>query len=326
MFSKVSLFSGLNNLEDISLDPRFATICGYTDADIDTVFAPALDGLDRKEIRIWYDGYSWRGETRLYNPFDVLLLFRNREFRPYWYETGSPRFLFEILKEKSVSPMELEGRMAEMSTVSNFDVDDIGVEALLFQTGYLTIKGERREGHRTFYRLDYPNLEVKLSLNDGLLAHLDARDRVPFEEGVSLRALLEAHDFRGFAERLGTWLSGIPYQWHDRSDMARYEAWYASLLYMCFRAIGVDVRSEEATSRGRADMVVPLGDEVFILEFKMAESAKEAESALEAAFAQMRDRGYADRYRGRAVHLVAVACGREVRNLLEVKAEQVAGG
>jgi len=172
---------------------------------------------------------------------------------------------------------------------------------------------------------DFREALAKLSLNDGLLAHLDMRDRVPFEEGANLRALLKAHDFRGFAERLGTWLSGIPYQWHNQNDMARYEAWYASLLHMCFRAIGVDVRSEEATSRGRADMVVPLGDEVFILEFKMAESAKEAEAALEAAFAQMRDRGYADRYRGRAVHLVAVACGREVRNLLEVRAEQVVG-
>ncbi len=325
MFSKVSLFPGLNNLRDISLDPRYAALCGYTDADLDTVFAPELDGLDRDGIREWYDGYSWRGEARLYNPFDVLLLLDSREFRPYWFETGSPTFLFETMKERSVSLMELEGRMADRSLVSKFDVDDIGVEALLFQTGYLTIADERREGHRTFYRLDYPNLEVKLSLNDQLLAHFDERDRVPLEEGRSLRDLLEARDFGGFARELRTWLSGIPYQWHSRNDLARHEAWYASLLHMCLRAVGVEVRPEEASSHGRADMAVELGGQIFILEFRMAEGPDGAEAALAAAFAQMRERGYADRYRGRDVHLVAVACGREARNLLEVRAEPVEG-
>ena len=139
-------------------------------------------------------------------------------------------------------------------------------------------------------------------------------------QGRDLCALLKTNDFEGFAATLKAWLSGIPYQWHATGDLARHEAWYASLLHMVFRAIGVDVRAEEATSRGRADMVVPLGDEVFVIEFKMAEGADDAEAALAAAFAQMRDRGYADRYRGQPVHLVAVACGREARNLLEVRA------
>jgi len=323
MFSRVSLFPDLNNLKDISLDPRFAMICGYTDDDIDTVFAPELEGLDREEIRTWYNGYSWRGETRLYNPVDVLLLFNDREFHPYWFETGSPRFLFEALKTKSVSLRELEGMMADRSLVAKFDVEEISAEALLFQTGYLTITDEIRRGHRTFYRLDYPNQEVRLSLNDHLLAALNPQDRVPLDEGESLQALLEAGDFVGFAATLKAYLASIPYQWHATGDLARHEAWYASLLHMCFRAIGVDVRAEEASSRGRADMVVQTGGQVFILEFKMAEDAEDAEAALAAAFTQMRARGYADRYRDREepVHLVAIACGREVRNLLEVRAE-----
>ena len=321
MFSKVSLFSDLNNLDDISLDPRYATLCGYTDADIDTVFAPELAGLDREEIRAWYDGYSWRGKARLYNPFDVLLLLRKREFRPYWFQTGSPTFLFDTLRAKSVSPLELEGCLADEALVSRFDIDDISAEALLFQTGYLTITDEIRRGHRTLYRLDYPNQEVRLSLTDHLLAALDPRDRVPLDEGETLRARLGAGDFTGFADTLRAWLAGIPYQWHATGDLARYEAWYASLLHMAFRAVGVDARAEEATSHGRADMVVHLGDRVFVLEFKMADSADDAGAALEAAFTQMRSRGYADTYRDRPVHLVAVACGREARNLLEVRAE-----
>ena len=126
MFSKAGLFSGLNNLEDISLDPGYATICGYTEDDVDRVFTPELDGLDREDIRTWYNGYHWRGGERVYNPYDVLLLLRKRGFRPYWFETGSPTFLFRMLMEKSVSPMDLENRMADMSLVSKFDVDDIG--------------------------------------------------------------------------------------------------------------------------------------------------------------------------------------------------------
>ncbi len=323
MFSKVSLFSGLNNLKDISLDPRFATICGYTDADIDTVFAPELDGLDRDEIRRWYNGYNWRGEERLYNPFDVLLLFEDRKFEPYWFETGSPTFLFETLKTRSLSPLELEGRIIDRSRVAKFEIENISAEALLFQTGYLTITEEIRKGHRTLFRLDSPNQEVRLSLNDELLADLSPHNRVPSEEATTLQSRLEANDFEGFAETLKAYLASIPYQWHATGDLARYEAWYASLLHMCFRAIGVNVRTEEASSHGGADMVVETGGQVFVLEFKMAGRDADVETKMEEAFTQMRDRGYANRYRDRRepLHRIAVVCGREARNLLEVRVE-----
>ncbi len=324
MFSKVSLFSGLNNLEDISLNPRFATLCGYTEADLDTVFAPELDGLDRDMIRTWYNGYNWRGEERLYNPFDVLLFLRSREFYPHWFETGSPTFLFDTLKAKSTSLQEIEGRRIDRSLITKFDVDAISAEALLFQTGYLTITDEEKAGFNTLYRLDYPNQEVKLSLNQGLLAYLGQTVTDVAEQGRSLQTSLATNDFGGVAATLKAWLASIPYQWHATGNLARYEAWYASLLHMVFRSIGVDVHSEEATSHGRADMVVHLGDQVFILEFKMADSADDAETALAAAFTQMRKRGYVDTYRGQTVHLVAIACGREARNLLEVRAEVVA--
>ncbi|MCY4300547.1 MAG: AAA family ATPase, partial [Aestuariivita sp.] len=315
------LFSGLNNLKDISLDPRFATLCGYTDADIDTVFAPELDGLDRDAIRTWYNGYSWRGTERVYNPFDVLLLFDERAFKPHWFRTGSPRFLFETLMEKAVHPRELEGCWRDETLVSKFDVEDISAEALLFQTGYLTIVDEKREGFDTFYKLDYPNREVQISLNRELLAYLRPTHRMPEEEGKTLRDLLEVHDFDGFAETLRAYLASLPYQWSTSGDLARYEAWYAGLLHMAFRAIGVDVRSEDASSRGRADLVVLTGGQVFLFEFKMVETADGTEAALDAALAQIRNRGYAEKYRDRKepVHLVAIACGRDTRNLLDIR-------
>ena len=325
MFSKVSLFSGLNNLKDISLDPRFATICGYTDADIDTVFAPELEGLDRNEIRTWYNGYSWRGEERLYNPFDVLLLFDEREFKPHWFETGSPDFLFETLKTTSVSLKELENRTVDRSLISKFEIDAIDVEALLFQTGYLTIIDENSDGFDTFYKLDYPNQEVRISLNRGLLQYLGKTVVEAGREGRDICTLLEANDFEGFAETLRAYLASIPYQWSTSGDLTCYEAWYTGLLHMAFRAIGVEVRSEDASSRGRADMVVLTGGQVFLFEFKMVETADATETALDTALAQIRDRGYAEKYRDREepIHLIAIVCGRDTRNLLDIRVEPV---
>ena len=133
-FSKVSLFSGLNNLKDITLDPRYSAVCGYTEADLDSVFAPELPGLDREQIRDWYNGYRWRGDEKVYNPFDLLLLFDSREFKAHWFETGSPSFLIETLFERRLSSLALEEMIGTDDLLSKFDVGDIATEALLFQT------------------------------------------------------------------------------------------------------------------------------------------------------------------------------------------------
>ena len=221
MFSRVSLFSGLNNLDNISLDPEYATICGYTDADVDTVFAPELPGLDRDQIRKWYNGYHWLGDEKLYNPFDLLLLFRKRQFRPWWFETGSPTFLFRMMMERGVSPMELEHRLTDARQLSKFDIEDIGMEALLFQTGYLTITAEESRGPRTLYTLDYPNFEVLQSLNDGLLGYITGPENGFANQGDELGHLLAANDFDGFADQLRAFFAGIPFQWQTTKGPAR---------------------------------------------------------------------------------------------------------
>ena len=323
MFSKVSLFSGLNNLRDITLDPDYATVCGYTEADLDRTFGPEMAGLDRDEVRAWYNGYLWRGSERAYNPWDVLLLLDTREFRPYWFETGSPAFLYRTLVERGTALMELENRMADVPLMSRFDVGDIGTEALLFQTGYLTVAEERSDGFDTLYRLALPNREVRLSLNRGFLAHLGKPALEAAGDGRKLVSLLAAGDFGGFAALLRSFLAGIPCQWHAGGGLARYEAWYAGLLHMCLQAAGADVRPEDASGRGRADMAVLAGGQAFVLEFKAVDGPDGAEAALDAAMERMRDRDYAGKYRGRGmpVHLLGVACGREARNLLEIRAE-----
>ena len=146
MFSKASLFSGMNNLKDISLVPRYATLCGYTDHDLDTVFADELEGLDRDKIRLWYNGYHWRGDEKLYNPYDILLLFHNREFQAHWFQTGTPTMLYNQIKRERVNPMTLNHTEVSQELVSKFDVDDVNLHALMFQSGYLTIVNEERKG------------------------------------------------------------------------------------------------------------------------------------------------------------------------------------
>ncbi len=313
MFSRVNLFSGLNNLMNISLDPNYATICGYTDADLDTVFAPELPGLDRDEIREWYNGYHWLGDEKLYNPFDLLLLFNSRNFEPHWFETGSPTFLFRMMMEREVSPMELENRSTDARQLSKFDVGDIGIDALLFQTGYLTITAEERRGPRTLYTLDYPNFEVRQSLNDGLLGYITGPENGIVDQGDELGDLLVANDFEGFAGRLRSFFAGIPYQWQGSNSPARYEAWYAGMLYACFRTIGLDLRVEDSSSRGRADMAVLHGGQVFVFEFKMADGEDDRDDAARQAIEQIREKGYAEKYRDRnePVHLIGVAFGRD---------------
>ena len=312
-FSKVSLFSGLNNLTDITLDPEFSGICGYTEADLDAVFAPELPGLDRAAIREWYNGYSWLGEERVYNPFDILLLFRSRKFRPHWFETGSPTFLVDTLLRRRVRSVDIDGMLPSGDLLSAFDVDAIAPEALLFQTGYLTILREEPRGGETFYRLGYPNREVRQGLNRSLLDGMVGDSSRRSAHSARLYDLLEADDVEGMRDLFHAFYASIPHQWYTNNDIADYEGFYASVFYSYFAGLGLDVTVEESTSRGRLDMAVRFEGRVYVFEFKVVEQAGEG-----AAMAQLVDRGYADKYRtpGARVHLVGVEFSRESRNVV----------
>ena len=318
-FSKVSLFSGLNNLTDITLDPAYSAICGYTDADLDAVFAPELPGLDREEIRRWYNGYCWLGEQKVYNPFDILLLFRQRRFRAHWFETGSPKFLIDTLLKRGVPTPDLEGMTGSEALLSAFDVDEMSVEALLFQTGYLTIVDEVDSGGRVRYRLGYPNQEVRQSLNERLLVALlpDAARRRA--DDAPLRELLAANDFAGLEAFLRALFAGIPYQWHVTNNLQDYDGYYASVVYSCFASHGFDLAPEESTSAGRADMVVRLNGSVYVFEFKSVPDAPTGN-----ALAQIKERGYGEKYRhlGQPVHLIGMEFSKAERNIAAFQVAQ----
>ena len=253
-FSKVNLFSQLNNLTDITLDPVYSSICGYTEDDLETVFAPELGGLDRAQVRDWYNGYGWRGAEKVYNPYDILLLLRRREFEAHWFETGTPAFLVDKLFERRVSTVSVGDMVGTAELLSEFDVNRIGTEALLFQTGYLTITGEERLGGKALYRLGYPNREVRQSLNEHLLRHLVHDSERQTANSIRLARLLDAHDCAGLQELFHAFFASIPYQWYTGNHIADYEGFYASVFYSYFAALGYDITVEESSSHGRLDM------------------------------------------------------------------------
>ena len=318
-FSKVSLFSGLNNLLDITLEPAYSAMCGYAEQDLDTVFAPELPGLDRDEIRRWYNGYSWRSEEKVYNPFDILLLFDTREFRAYWFETGTPTFLIDTLLRRRIASPDLDGMTGTDALLSAFDVEEMATEALLFQTGYLTIQDVEERDGRIRYRLGYPNREVRQSLNECLLYALLPEAARRLAENDPLRELLAVNDFARIEALFRAVFASIPHQWHTNNDIAQYEGYYASVFYSCFAAQGFDLAAEESSARGRADMAFRFNGHVYLFEFKTV--GKEPEGA---AMAQLREKGYADKYRhlSEPIHLIAVEFSREERNLAAFAVER----
>ena len=314
-FTRVSLFSDLNNLTDITLHSRYGNICGYTESDLDEVFAPELEGLDRARIRDWYNGYSWRGPERVYNPYGILLLFDTRAFQPHWFGTATPRFLIDVLRRRGVLSPDLAGMTGTNELLSAFDVDEMEPEALLFQTGYLTIVGEEDSEEGSVYRLGYPNREVRQGLNNNLLrAMTPARVGTP---GSRLRGMLRENDFRGLEGFFRAFFDAIPYEWHTKNEIARYEGYYAAVCYSHLVAAGLDVVVEESSSRGRADLAVRFAGQVFLFEIKAVEREPTG-----TALAQLRERDYAAKYRssGEPIHLIGIEFSRATRNVAAFEA------
>ncbi|MCX7742881.1 MAG: ATP-binding protein [Tepidimonas sp.] len=297
-FSKVSIFSGLNNLYDLTLDPAFGTLCGYTEEDLDTVFAPEFEAaaaegqpLDRAQVRRWYNGYAW-GPVSVYNPFDVLLLLRMREFRAHWFETGTPTFLVQWLKARGFYTPRLEHLWASEALLSAFDVEHIAPEALLWQTGYLTIRGVERYGSVAEYRLAVPNLEVRAALNEALMQAWH-----PQPQASPMRALhraLASGDAQALREHFERLFASIPHDWYRANPIAQYEGYFASVCYSHLASLGVEIVPEDVTQQGQCDLTVRHAGTVWVLEFKVIDGERATGEALR----QLQTQGYAAKYRG----------------------------
>lgn len=319
-FSKVSLFSGLNQLQDITLHPEFAGICGYTQEELEKVFAEEIRDKDLEAIKCWYNGYSFCGEP-VYNPFDVLLYLSEGQFRPFWFETGTLEFLIKVLIQKDFFIPELEEVIATDFILDSFDIDYIQPEALLFQTGYLTVRKREPSPEGTLYFLTYPNKEVRVALNKSILRYLSGGIPERGRLSYNLREVLRKGKLDAFREILRSLFSGIPYEWYKKNRLAEYEGYFASVVYSFLVGAGLEVIAEDFTSRGRIDLTVKMDEKVYVVEFKVVEVEGREPVALEA----LKERGYAEKYRSfaREIYLVGIDFSKRKRNILSFSWERL---
>ncbi len=316
-FSKVSIFSGLNNLKDITINPKYGAICGYTQQEFEEVFKDRLEGVDLDEVKLWYNGYSWLSE-RVYNPFDILLYLDMKDFRPYWFETGTPTFLIKLILEKKLSLAEFERLEVGDEILESFDVDRIYPQMLLFQTGYLTIIEKKKRGYMNKYILSWPNLEVSMSFSNYLLATFT--DLVEKERNLDeLYTAFEEADFKRLEGAVRSIFASIPHDWFRKNRISEYEGFYASVLYSYMTALGLEVRAEDATSRGRIDMAVRFGKRCYIFEFKVVEKVERK------ALAQIKEKGYHRKYIKDCdeIYLIGIEFSSKERGVVSFEHERV---
>ncbi|MFZ5367945.1 MAG: AAA family ATPase [Spirochaetota bacterium] len=182
-FSKVNIFSGINNLKDITLSKDYGSLCGYTEQELHDYFKEHLAGVNWEDLRRWYNGYNYLGEP-VYNPFDILLfLSEHHTYRNYWFETGTPTFLIKLFQENRYFLPDLEALEVGEELLSIFDINTIDPVTLLFQTGYLTIKQAKQQFGKHYYSLQFPNYEVRTSFNEFLISGYTAisQEKVYYE-------------------------------------------------------------------------------------------------------------------------------------------------
>jgi len=319
-FSKVSLFSGLNNLEDISLDARYATICGYTHNDVKESFEERLDGVDLDELKKWYNGYNFLG-IGVYNPFDILLFIsKGKIYSHYWFETGNPSFLIEVLKEKRFFLPNLEDIRVNESNLSSFDIDYIKLETLLFQTGYLTIKEVKTRFNQRVFHLTYPNLEVKTALNEYIFEYLLADttlDKTPIFDAI------EEQDMKKFEQVIHSLFASLPHHSYTNSEIQNYEGYYANVIYSYLSGLGIAFIPEDVTNLGRIDLTIATPDmsQVYVIEFKVVENKNQNGKALE----QIKNHKYHEKYQAEADELIMIGIefSKEDKNISKFEWERI---
>ncbi len=313
-FSKTSIFSGLNNLEDITLNPEYGNICGYTQNDIETSFLPYLDGVDLEKLKLWYNGYNFLGD-RVYNPFDILLFIKNNKmYQNYWFESGTPTFLIKLIQKNSYFLPSLSNILIGRELLGSFDIENIKIETLLFQAGYLTIdkQVEKRRGGIE-YLLKLPNKEVMISLNDIFIDYLTNKSVEKSRYQDKMYDALFDRDLNGFKESLETIFANIPYNNYVNNNILSYEGYYASVIYAYLMSLGIDLIAEDVTNKGRIDLTIKINNIIYIIEFKVDSNKNKSNRAL----AQIKDKNYIQKYLkdGKDIYLVGIHFNEKEKNL-----------
>jgi len=320
-FAKVSIFSDLNQLIDISLDDRYAEVCGISETELLEQFQPELHALAKKtgktcdetvaEVKKRYDGYRFASEgANMYNPFSLLSTFMQNKYAYYWFKTGTPTFLANTLQKSGFDIRKLNNNITiQVKDIDEYRAGETSLTPLLYQTGYLTIKSYNAS--LDAFTLGFPNEEVKY----GFLNHLLPAfiPKWGLDDSFSIITFIDAvqsGDVDDFMNLLRAYYAAIPYDLEDNRD--KDEKYYQLICYLLFTNMGQFVDTEVKSARGRADVVVKTDDSIYVFEFKMEENA-----TAEEALAQIDRQGYlipytADRHR---LVKIGVEFSREARGI-----------
>ncbi len=296
-FSRVGIFSGMNNLQDISMEPEFSTLLGMTGDELRGVLSPYVTNFaEAQEVSVqtayeqlqhYYNGFCFSERCgRVYNPFSLLLALKQRRFGRYWFSSGTPTFLMKLIKAQRRTPIDLAKSVVPLLGFETYDIEHLEILPLLFQTGYLTLTNY--DAKTDLYTLEFPNYEVESAFNYHLLNVFTPLTLVT--GGAALAELvqaLEAGALEQFFDTLNPFFADIPYD-----IQIGKERYYQSVFFLIFKLIGLSIEVEVRTNKGRIDAVVETETYIYLFEFKLDGSAEEA-------LQQIRDKGYAEKYTGR---------------------------
>ena len=315
-FTKVSIFSGLNNIKDISLNPDYGSICGYTEEDLEDVFGEHLQGVDREQLRYWYNGYNFLGTKRVYNPYDILnfidqsLSFGEFYFGNHWFETGTPTFVIDLIARDKLLAQQLEPQVIGRNKLDSSSLGKLELSTALLQSGYLTIDSvDRSDPSTPMYQLACPNHSVRSALHNNLFEYQTGSDIASFHTGM-YRALRDAQ-LTNIEAELKRLFASIAADNYRKNDIARFEGHYASVVYSFFFGMGLRVTPEDVSSLGRIDLVIQIAQNTYVLEFKVVKRKSKVNSALK----QIIERAYAAKYSG-AVYQIGIEFSEARRNIV----------
>jgi hypothetical protein len=311
-FSHTGIFSHLNHLNDITTNKKYNNLVGITPDElafyfkdrIDSTWQSVFSDLTREEfvneIRLWYNGYSWDGEQTVYNPFSILNFFDKEVFQEFWFTSGSPKFLIDLLRAKP--HFNFNNLKVPQRVTDSYEIENLEIRALLFQTGYLTVK--HYDNRRGIYTLDYPNREVEQAMQDHLIALLLNKDTVDSVAPVfEIENGFLANDIETVVKVIKTMLKDVPSHLIEKKQ----EHFYHALIHLHFRYLGWYLESEVHTSNGRMDAVVKTASHIYILEFKIDKTAA-------IALQQIKDKDYASKFALEKKKMVAVGINFDTEN------------
>ncbi len=305
-FSRVGIFSGMNHLNDITMNSHFGTLLGITDGEIRDYFGEHIAQIATQEnvsqsellqrMQNWYNGYRFAADCEnVYNPFSTLQFFFHRRFSNFWFETGTPTFLIKLIKERDFDIGQLDYVEVSEIEFSTYEIEHLSLLPLLFQTGYLTIKGVQQDLFGDVFTLSYPNFEVKNAFVTYLLSAYNEMELILSQSHLrKLVRALQVDDLERFFEILSVFFANIDYDLQ-----LDYEKYYQTIFYLIFLLIGVHISAEVKTNRGRVDAIIELQQRIFVFEFKLNQSADEA-------LQQIKNHEYARKYRQRGKPLTLI--------------------